>query len=523
MSIISFHFFVFVAVALLLYYIFPVTLRWFVLLVASVYFFVKGCSIQLFFLFVGMALAAYICALVIDSFNAKIDKEANEAKQSNLSRQKNIVAGIAVIVEAMILILLKDSTFFINNVQNVGGLFGVGMDIPKLNWIAPIGVSYYTLILISYVLDVNWKICKPQRNPIKFLLFAGYFPQMVSGPFTRYGEMEKQLFVRHKFNYEQFCFGLQRFIWGLFKKLIIAERLGVITGKIYGGEGAVYDGVYVVVAAVSYCFQLYTDFSGCIDIIIGISEMFGIALPENFRTPFFSKNLSEFWRRWHMTLGLWVKDYVMFPVTKSDFAQKIGGIFKKRFGKKAGKWVPTYIGMFATWFTVGFWHGGSWKWIIGFGMYFFVLIVAGLLLEPVFKKIIALLRINTNTFSWKLFQCFRTFSLFVLTNSITRASSLTAGLKMWKSTFTTWNPWVLFDESLYKLGLDAKDFWVAIFALAILLIVSLLQRKGSVRQMVARQNLAFRWAIYLALVFSVIIFGCYGPGYNPADFIYREF
>jgi D-alanyl-lipoteichoic acid acyltransferase DltB (MBOAT superfamily) len=470
----------------------------------------------------GMSLWAYFCALMIGKLDTKLESIADGSQVVQVTRQKNMVTGLAIIVEVVILIVLQDNAFFVDNINRVSSLLNLSWKIPIPTWAVPLGISYYTLMLIGYLLDTSWKISKPQKNPLKLLLFTCYFPQMISGPFTRYHEMEDQLYKAHTFDHTRITSGAQRILWGLFKKLVIAERLSVIVGTIYGNYEE-YPGFYVLIAIVGYTLQVYADFSGCMDIIIGISELFGVKLPENFHTPFYATNLSEVWRRWHMTLGFWVKDYVLYPFLKSSFAQKIGKFAKKRWSKKAAKRIPTYCGMFLTWFTVGFWHGGSWNYILGSGMFFFVMIVGGMLLEPVFNRLIQWLHINTECFSWKLFQRIRTFFLFAASVSFGRASSTASAVAMWKNAFSEFNPWIFFDKSLYNLGVDQQDFGILVFSLLLFLVVSILQQKGSIRKRFAKQNIVFRWIVLFGLIFSILIFGYYGPGYDASEFIYGGF
>lgn len=511
MSIVSFMFFCFAAVTLCVYYCTPLKVRWIVPLIASICFFVYGCGWIRTALMVGMALIAWKGALAFGKDNQTGSK---------------IIVGV-IITLAVILIAFKENAFFTGNFNIIAHRL-LHLDVAYINppsWIAPLGISYFTLSLIGYLCDVSWGKIKPEKNPLKVLLFTCYFPQMTLGPFSRFGEMNgNNLFVGHKFDYENFCFGLQRFMWGLFKKLVLAERLAVIVATIYDGglEGTwTPTGTFVFIGVVSYVLQLYTDFSGAIDMILGVSQMFGIKLPENFRQPFFSRSLSEIWRRWHMTLGFWLKDYVMYPVQKT-LTTKFGKTMKAKFGKKIGKDIILYTSMFVTWFCVGFWHGGSWKYICSSGLFFFVMIVGGEILKPVFDKLIKLLRINTEAWSWHLFQSLRSFSLFTLSVSFGRAESLLNGFEFWQNVFV-YNPWVLFDGSLYRLGLDTKDFWVLIFGLLILLAVSTSQLRGGIRERLAKQNLVFRWIVYLGLFVAVLLFGMYGEGYNPADFIYGGF
>lgn len=519
MSILSFQFAFFVAGALLLYYLVPKHFQWAVLMGFSAAFFISGCGLKMFLLMLGMVAVAWSCSLWIGKLNVQLNGQNGNAIKAR--RKKNVITASGIIFEAGLLILIKDLFFFTNNINFVSGLLGSSLRVSLPQWAAPLGVSYYTLMLISYILDVSWGISTPQRNPIKFLLYSIYFPQMTSGPLTRYHEMEQEFYVSHSFDYDRICFGLQRIFWGLFKELVIAERLKILANTIYD-DYQNYTGIYVFIAAIAYTLQLYTNFSGCMDCMLGVSELFGVRLPENFHTPFFSTSLSEVWRRWHMTLGFWVKDYVLYPVLKSPILQKLGRFCKTKIGKRA-KQIPTYLGMFVTWFTVGFWHGGSWKYIFGSGIFFFAMIVGGQLLEPLFKKLIRLLKVNTDCFSWKLFQQMRTFLLFSFSVSFGRAASLMDGFYMWKGAFSIWNPWILFDHPLQRLGMEGADFFAIIFGLLMLLLAGNLQKNGSIRKMLADQNLVYRWIVLFGLIFSVIILGNYGPGYDAASFIYGQF
>jgi D-alanyl-lipoteichoic acid acyltransferase DltB (MBOAT superfamily) len=454
-------------------------------------------------------------------------------RRAKTERVKNAVTGAAIAALAVTLICFKETAFFVNNINLAGRIAGFNVWLRQPEWIAPLGISYFTLILIGYLLDVRWgTVAEPQKNPLKMLLFAGYFPQLTSGPFTRYNDICSPLLDGEvKWDLERFQFGLQRFLWGLFKKLVIADRIAGIVREIYIGEPGLFqeniynNGLIVAAGALAYTAQLYTDFSGCMDIVIGISALFGIPLAENFKRPFTSTSLSEIWRRWHITLGFWVKDYVLYPALKSGWMNKIREFCKRRFGKKAARDIPVYTGMFITWFCVGFWHGGESRYIFGSGLFFFIMIAGGLILRPVFDKLTALLRINTQAYSWRLFQRARSFCLFALSVSFGRQPyGLRAGFAAWKSVFTDPKPWVVFGGVLPKLGVAREDFNVIIFGLVTVTVVSMLQeRYGSVRRLIAKQNTAFRWAVYLALLFSVLIFGRYGPGYNPADFIYGGF
>lgn len=508
MSIISLGFFLFVAVMVAAYYITPRSGRWITLLLGSTAFIIMGSSWRLYIVFLDQVMVAYAGALLLHKYR----------------KYSKWICGVVIAGEIAVLVLLKESSFFITTARYALTLLGRPSEIPYWEMAAPLAISYYTLMLVSYILDVHWEKVPPEKNLLKLVLFAGFFPQMVAGPFTRYGETAAKLYEGHRFDYNQFCFGVQRFLWGLFKKLVLAERLGVVAGTIYGGglEGTwTPTGSYVWIGAAAYMFQVYTDFSGGMDIMLGTAQMMGIALPENFNTPFYSTSVSELWQRWHITLGLWLKDYIMYPFLRARPGVWLRTFCRKHFGKKAARKIPAYIGTLLVWLCCGFWHGGSYKFVF-WGLINFVVIVGGMILQPLFDKLKTLLRVNTGAASWTLFGRLRTAFLFVAICSVQPAESLFNALKMWKNAFV-FNPWVFVDGSLYQLGLDRIDFWIMIFGLLLLFVISKYQQKGSVRETIAKQNLVFRWVLWIGLLMAVLLFGMYGEGYSPADFIYGGF
>ena len=507
MSITSIEFFGFVVLAVMLYYIIPLRFRWLSLLACSVFYLYKANDVRLLLVMFAAIFVAYLAGLVLEK------------------KKNKIILSVTLIFIVGILLYLKEVNFFLGLARLTGNALGQKWSISNLQLMEPLGISYYTLNLVSYVLDVYWGVSDAQRNFPKFMLFAGYFPAMVSGPIIRYREMEESLYSGHKISYQNICFGAQRIIWGLFKKLVVSERLAVLVNTVYG-DYSTYAGLYIFIAAICFVFQLYTDFSGCIDIVLGVSELFGIVLPENFQTPFFSKNASEIWRRWHITLGAWLKDYVLYPILKTSLWQKIGQAIKSRFGKKAAKKIPVWLGLFCSWFLIGMWHGGSWNYIFGSGLLWWILIVSGEACEPLFQWIIQKLKINTECFSWKLFQSVRTFMCFTFGLSFFRSyGGFMEGIQLWKSAFSIFNPWILFDGSLYELGLDEKNFRVLLISLAVLGIGGIMREhlKRPIREWLSEQNIVFRWGMLLLLIFSIAVFGMYGSGYNAQAFIYEQF
>lgn len=515
MSITSLVFFISIFVASLCYFVVPKNMRWMVLLTASIVFVLSNSSWELLVIALIPIMLTYVAAIIIEQCNIK---QTNNKKALLI---KNIVLLTTILFDVGILIYYKELNFFLNIGNSICNLFNLDYSINLISGIiAPLGISYFILTLIGYLLDVNWMKSSAQKNPLKFVLFGIYFPVITSGPIIRYDEIKTSLYDGNLFDYDRICFGLQRILWGLFKKLVIAERISIIVSTIQTEKLA---GLYVFIGILLYAIQVYMDFSGCMDIVLGVSEIFGIYLPENFQTPLYARDLSEFWRRWHITLGAWVRDYVLYPVLKSNLIQKIGKKTKKKFGKKLGKKIPTWIGMLVVWLTVGFWHGGAWTFIFGSGLFFFIMIVGGQILEPLFAEIIKKLKINTESAVWVLFQRVRTFVLFSSSISFSWAPSMSEGVAMWKRGFSTYNPKILFDGSLLNLGLDIPNFIVMILGLMVVFVVSYLQQSGSVRKKIKEKTIIIRWSLYICLLFSVLILGMYGPGYDASEFIYGQF
>ena len=326
----------------------------------------------------------------------------------------------------------------------------------------------------------------------------------------------------HRFDYRQVTRGLQRMLWGFFKKLVIAERLGTLVDTVYGGYME-YPGAYIWFATVCYAFQLYTDFSGCMDIVLGMSESLGILLPENFQTPFFARSVAEYWRRWHITLGVWMKEYVFYPVLRSPFFTGLNKSWRERFGKKKGKQYATFAAMFVLWLTVGIWHGGDWKFVIGSGLLHWFYIVTEELLAPACARFMAKFRIDPQGRTVNALRVLRTFFLVCMGDLFFRAASVGDAFAMLGRAVSVWNPAILWNGALSGLGLEWVELAIVLMALMLLCAVSLLQQTGSVRDRIGGMALPVRWILWYALLFGVILLGCYGPGYSAGEFIYQGF
>ena len=336
MSLVSFDFIVFLIAVVILFYAIK-GLQKYILLFASIVFYFSISAVskpKLVLLICYVIFVTYVGAILIEKSRGRI---------------RSVVLALTITALAAVLVLLK---YAYNLCSLFTEVFRVDGDISFLKFASVIGISYFILSAMGYLIEVSWESYQAERNVFTVALFIFYFPQIISGPVTRFQEMKSQFDERKILKYENIMYGLRRMLWGYFKKLVISERFGIIVSAVYGNYGN-YSAIGIIGATLAYAVQLYTDFSGCMDIITGVSELFGIRLPENFNAPFFSKSVQEFWQRWHITLGLWFKDYVMYPIQISRPMIKLGKMCKKRFGKKTGKKIPFYLSMLVLWFLIG--------------------------------------------------------------------------------------------------------------------------------------------------------------------------
>lgn len=509
-TVTSFYFLCFLLVVVIAYYVVPDKWQWGVLLLSSIsYYLLSGNEILILYP-IAACTVAWLCTWQM------------QKQSSPKVRRFFLIAAILLLIG--VLFVLKYINFGIHTVNGIAWLFGGKAQlIQGFHFLIPLGISFYTFSVLGYVIDVYNGIADSQRNLLKLLCFGMYFPAILSGPIMKYREDGEQFFVPHKFEYREVTFGAQRMLWGFFKTLVISERMNLIVNTVYG-DYYTYQGAYIWFATVCYAFQLYTNFSGCMDIVLGMSQMLGIRLPENFETPFFSKTISEYWRRWHITLGVWFKEYVFYPLLRSSLFMKLAKNLKKKFGKKRGKQLTTFLAMFLLWFAVGIWHGGDWKFVIGSGLLHWLYIVTGELLEPVGAWIFAKTGIKGQGKAMNAFRVARTFFLVNLGFMFFRADRLWDALHILRASVQVWNLKVLFSSELFALGLDWIEFVIAVVSLLILLVVSWFKNRGVlIREKIAEKKLPIRWAIWYALLFYTILLGYYGPGYSAAEFIYQGF
>lgn len=491
MGLTTFKFLCFLACTIFIYYILPKKYQWtFLLGVSIAYFLLANAPFLIVYPFVAIVIT-YSGALFI--------------KQTDKQYTKKLILCCTVVLDVGMLAVLK--------------YFNPG------EWLIPLGISFYTFSLLGYLFDVYYELGEVEKNPFRLALFGMFFSNMISGPIMRYRDVENSLFKEHSFDYQRVCFGCQRILWGFFKKLVISERIAIIVNAVFA-EPEAYSGGYILLAIFSYTIQLYTDFSGCMDIVMGVGETLGIRLPENFNHPFAATTIQEFWRRWHITLGTWLKDYLFYPLLRTDFFMNLPMRLREKVGKRSAKRITTFLAMFILWFTIGLWHGGAVHFIIGTGILQWFYIVVGELIEPFIKKMCAKYNIDRKSSGYQLMQRLKTFVLMSFAFLFFRAPDMKTASDMLHKLFCA-KGWMLFGERTLELGLDIYEWIILMVSLGIFAVVSRLSYKADnrdyIRNAIADKPIVLRWVIWYTLLFYVILLGQYGPGYSASEFIYQGF
>ena len=444
-----------------------------------------------------------------------LSPDEKKALKGRFKQRKKWIAVLVLFVNFGILAALKYRNFAADNMNL---LFGTHFSSAKL--LLPLGISFYTFQSMGYLIDVYRGKYAPDRNPFRFALFVSFFPQILQGPIGRYDRLASQLYGQKSFSLTRIERGLQLMLWGYFKKIVIADRAAVVVSEVFGNYQS-YGGILVMAGVLCYSLQLYGDFSGGMDVIMGASECFGISLDANFKRPYFAQSISDFWHRWHITLGTWMKDYVFYPFSLSKGMNKFGKFCKKHFGKHVSRVLPVCIANLLVFFLVGVWHGPAWKFIV-YGLYNGIIIAASNLFAPFYGEMARKLHIPVESRPWRAVRILRTFLLVNISWYFDMAVSLGAALTMMKNTVTGFSLAALSDGSLLRLGLDLKDYAALALSCTVLLAVSLLQENHvNIRDTLSAKPLAARWCVYLMLLFSIPLLGQITM--TGGGFIYAQF
>ena len=502
MSLLSTSFFVFLIITLIIYYIFPKHKKH-ILLFASLFFYFSVSSASLVKM---IGLTAYV--LAVTYFGAILIEK-------NKGKAKSTIVIISITALVAVLVSLK---YLYNLSALITSIFHLNGDISILKFLPYIGISYFVLSAIGYLLDVFWETYSAERNVVKVALFIFFFPQIIAGPVTRFQSMKEEFDKPLKFDSDNIVNGIRRMIWGYFKKLVIAEHFATIVTSVYSNYH-IYGALDIVIATFCYAIQLYTDFSGCMDIIMGASETFGIKLPENFNAPFASKSLQEFWQRWHITLGLWFKDYVMYPIQKTHFLIALGKKARSTLGKNIGRKIPFYCAMTILWALIGIWHGGTGYYIIASGVVPFILLFISDIMKPVSEWFDSKLSLKADNKIWNFIQMGRTLFLisicwlFVCSGSTTKAINV---IKHFLSNLLFVNISNLYTNELINVEL------LALLILGVFLVMLehfIIIKHNNVITYMNNKNFFFKWFIIYVEIGMIFFFGVVGE----SDFIYNQF
>lgn len=530
----SYSFIGFVLLLALVYYLAPGRHQWKLLLLGSLLFYAFSGPWNLLYI-LTTSLTVWAGALAVEKNYAhkkeglkelkKADLPADRKKAETAAFKKKQAADLkrimvmTIVFNLLILAVVKYTNFLISNIN---GLLGEGRQLSLLSIALPMGISFYTLQAIGYLVDVHREVIPAEKNYFKFLLFISFFPLVIQGPICRFGEVtEGRLFAENRFSWKNVSFGLERILWGFFKKLVIADRISAAVNTVIG-DTSTYRGAYILFLMLMYTIELYADFTGGIDITIGVAEMLGITLPENFKRPYFSQSLKEYWRRWHISMCEWFRNYLFYPVSTSKPIRELTKFSKARLGKDLGRRIPVYVSSFVVWFATGVWHGASWNFIV-WGLLNWAVLMISEELEPLYARFHKRFPSASGP-AYSVFCMIRTFLLVCFMNLFDCYAKIGEILSLLASVFTVHNYGAFFSGGVMELGMSGTDYVVTGIGILVLLAVSIYEeRKGSVREMLLERPYLVRTLVWTGLFVAVLLIGAYGAGYDASQFIYNRF
>jgi len=485
----SVSFLIFFPIVTLVYFLIPKKYSYLWLLAASYYFYMCWNPKYALLLLTSTAIT-YGASLLIE-------RSAGE-------RGRRWCVAASFCANLAILFFFKYFTFASDSLRAVLAHLGVALARPKFDVVLPVGISFYTFQALSYTADVYRGRVKAERNFLKYALFVSFFPQLVAGPIERTENLLPQLQNPKPFDALRARRGLVLMMWGYFQKLVIADRVSILVDQVFSSL-AQYSGAEVALAVVLFAVQIYCDFGGYSNIAVGAAEVMGYSLMDNFRRPYFAATIRDFWRRWHISLSTWFRDYLYIPLG----------------GSRKGK-LRTWRNIMLTFLASGLWHGAGWHFVLWGGLHGAYQVI-GSWTEPARAKLRRALRLDPDRGLCHALRVLVTFLLVLFAWIFFRASSVSQAFLAVRLIFSRWDFSVFTNGALFTLGLDAADFWAGAAAVAILLAVDLLSSRGSLRDALERKGPLVRWPVYLLLLFTVLIFGIYGPQYSAGAFIYFQF
>lgn len=476
----SFAFAVFLPVVFILYWALPHRFRWILMLVASYYFYMSW-NAKYVFLILFTTIISYAAARFLD-------------KESSKKKKKWILAGSAILCLG-VLFFFKYFNFVSESVANVFSLFAIQLNPVMLNLLLPVGISFYTFQTLSYVIDVYKGEVSAEGHFGKYAAFISFFPQLVAGPIERTSNLLPQIKAEHKFDYEQASYGIKLMTWGYFKKIVIADTLSQYVSTVYDAPQA-YQGFALVLATIFFTIQIYCDFSGYSDIAIGTAKMLGINLMTNFKSPYFSQSVKEFWSRWHISLSTWFRDYVYIPLG----------------GNRVSK-VRHALNLMITFLVSGLWHGANWTFVVWGGVHGAAQVVENAVIPKKSKKstgIVWILRVFIVfvfcSFAW----------IFFVSNSLEDAIYVIEHLFDDISNPITY----LHDGFFLNTGVGKGRLFLVFIWILLLAVYDFLSLKMDVILEISKKDTIIRWGIYICLGLIIVFFSQKGVA---AEFVYFQF
>lgn len=532
MPVLSVSFMALLVGVFLVYMLFPQRHRWTVLLAASLLFYLAaGVSSLVCMLITSVTVYASACAMqrITDRQKAylkanRLSREEKAAVRSKNRRKRRACLIAALVVNLGLLCFFKYIHFALAQWNAVAGWLGLAPARGAMRLIVPLGISFYTFQSVGYLADVYGENCRAQTNYFRLLLFISFFPQITQGPISTYESLSETLYDGRTPQEKDLVWGFQRLLWGLMKKMVIANTLAHSTAILFE-EFEGYAGISVLLGAFLYLIQLYADFSGYMDMMCGYCQMLGIRLTENFNRPFFAKSIPEYWRRWHISLGQWFKKYVYYPIGVSPLCLRLAKACRGTLGKRAAGCIPPTIALLATWFLTGLWHGASWGYIV-WGLLNGMFIILSLWLAPLYERMRAMLRMKDGSLFWKGFRILRTFTLAALLEVLPEVGSLSDGLRFWACIVRNrWLPANLAEllPFVHLMSFNRTiGFLAAVGCAVLVLIASLIQRRKPVRACFGALPV---WVQMLALSALVMVIASLGvqASWGAEGFMYANF
>lgn len=495
----SLHFLVFFPIVVLLYMVIPARVKYIWLLIASYYFYMSW-NPKYVILIVFSTAVTWLSGILLDS-----KKECGQTKT-----WKKAVVAVSFIVNLAILGFFKYFNFFLDNLNRLLGHINVQAISNPFDVILPVGISFYTFQALSYTVDVYRGNVKAEKNILKYALFVSFFPQLVAGPIERSGNLLgdiRDIENKRMWDWARIKSGLITMLYGMFLKIVVADRVALMVNQIYANYQSC-DPMILIIGAIGFSIQIYCDFSSYSTIAIGAARVMGFTLMENFETPYFSRSIKDFWRRWHISLSTWFRDYLYIPLG----------------GNRCSK-LRKHFNLMVTFLVSGLWHGAGWHYIIWGGLHGAYQVI-GENLMPVRKKLISAFHVKIDSISYKCGQTLITFVLVTFAWIFFRADSLSMALDYIRHMFAMGDfQFNFFNEGLYMLGMDRFEWKVFIVSIVIMFGVGIVRynRGLKIDQFLDKQMTWFRWGVLFLLFFMTIIFGQYGPEYSQQAFIYFQF